>query len=222
MLEVADLQSESGFMPTREEYLEALVKRHGKERQDRFLKAKAAVCGLGGLGSNIAVALARAGVGRLHLIDYDCVDLSNVNRQQYMVSQIGKKKTQAMKEIIAAVNPYIKVNTDTVKISETNLELLSDDDIICEAFDGAEQKAMLVNGILEKYPQKYIVAASGMAGMNSANEIKTRKITNHFFVCGDGKSDAGDDIGLVAARVMVCAAHQAHMVLRIIDGLFDA
>lgn len=221
-MEVADLQSESGFMPTREEYLEALVKRHGKERQDRFLKAKAAVCGLGGLGSNIAVALARAGVGRLHLIDYDCVDLSNVNRQQYMVSQIGKKKTQAMKEIIAAVNPYIKVNTDTVKISETNLELLSDDDIICEAFDGAEQKAMLVNGILEKYPQKYIVAASGMAGMNSANEIKTRKITNHFFVCGDGKSDAGDDIGLVAARVMVCAAHQAHMVLRIIDGLFDA
>lgn len=219
---VADLHSESGFMPTREEYLEALVKRHGKERQDRFLKAKAAVCGLGGLGSNIAVALARAGVGRLHLIDYDCVDLSNVNRQQYMVSQIGKKKTQAMKEIIAAVNPYIKVNTDTVKISETNLELLSDDDIICEAFDGAEQKAMLVNGILEKYPQKYIVAASGMAGMNSANEIKTRKITNHFFVCGDGKSDAGDDIGLVAARVMVCAAHQAHMVLRIIDGLFDA
>lgn len=216
------MQSESGFMPTREEYLEALVKRHGKERQDRFLKAKAAVCGLGGLGSNIAVALARAGVGRLHLIDYDCVDLSNVNRQQYMVSQIGKKKTQAMKEIIAAVNPYIKVNTDTVKISETNLELLSDDDIICEAFDGAEQKAMLVNGILEKYPQKYIVAASGMAGMNSANEIKTRKITNHFFVCGDGKSDAGDDIGLVAARVMVCAAHQAHMVLRIIDGLFDA
>lgn len=221
-MEVADLQSESGFMPTREEYLEALVKRHGKERQDRFLKAKAAVCGLGGLGSNIAVALARAGVGRLHLIDYDCVDLSNVNRQQYMVSQIGKKKTQAMKEIIAAVNPYIKVNTDTVKISETNLELLSDDDIICEAFDGAEQKAMLVNGILEKYPQKYIVAASGMAGMNSANEIKTRKITNHFFVCGDGKSDAGDDIGLVAARVMVCAAHQAHMVLRIIDGLLDA
>lgn len=216
------MQSESGFMPTREEYLEALVKRHGKERQDRFLKAKAAVCGLGGLGSNIAVALARAGVGRLHLIDYDCVDLSNVNRQQYMVSQIGKKKTQAMKEIIAAVNPYIKVNTDTVKISETNLELLSDDDIICEAFDGAEQKAMLVNGILEKYPQKYIVAASGMAGMNSANEIKTRKITNHFFVCGDGKSDAGDDIGLVAARVMVCAAHQAHMVLRIIDGLLDA
>lgn len=216
------MQSESGFMPTREEYLKALVNRHGKERQDRFLKAKAAVCGLGGLGSNIAVALARAGVGRLHLIDYDCVDLSNVNRQQYMVSQIGKKKTQAMKEIIAAVNPYIKVNTDTVKISETNLELLSDDDIICEAFDGAEQKAMLVNGILEKYPQKYIVAASGMAGMNSANEIKTRKITSHFFVCGDGKSDAGDDIGLVAARVMVCAAHQAHMVLRIIDGLLDA
>lgn len=215
------MHNESGFMPTREEYMEALVKRHGMERQKKFLNAGAAVCGLGGLGSNIAVALARAGVGSLHLIDYDCVDLSNVNRQQYMLSQIGKKKTQAMKEIIAAINPYIRVVTDTVKISETNLELLSEDDIICEAFDAAEQKAMLVNGILEKYPQKYIVAASGMAGMYSANEIKTRKITDRFFLCGDGKSDAGEDIGLVAARVMVCAAHQAHMVLKIIDGTFE-
>ncbi|MCI8307484.1 MAG: sulfur carrier protein ThiS adenylyltransferase ThiF [Lachnospiraceae bacterium] len=218
------MRIKSGFepIPTREEYMESLVKRHGKERQERFLNAKAAVCGLGGLGSNIAVALARAGVGTLHLIDYDCVDLSNVNRQQYMLSQVGKKKTDAMKEIITAVNPYIKVVTDSVKISGTNLSLLSEDDIICEAFDGAEQKAMLVNGVLEKYPQKYIVAASGMAGMYSANDIRTRKITNHFFLCGDGESDADGDIGLVAARVMVCAAHQAHMVLRIIDGIYDA
>lgn len=210
-----------GFMPTRDEYMEALVNRHGKERQERFLKARAAVCGLGGLGSNIALALARAGVGCLHLIDYDCVDLSNINRQQYMVSQIGKKKTDAMREIISAVNPYTEVVTDTVRITEGNLAILSDDDIICEAFDGAEQKAMLVNGILEKYPHKYIVAASGMAGMASANDIATMKITERFYLCGDGTSDAGGDMGLVAARVMVCAAHQAHMALRIIDGTFD-
>lgn len=207
-----------GYMPSREEYMEALVKRHGKERQSRFSDSGVAVCGLGGLGSNIAMALARAGVGRLHLIDYDYVDLSNVNRQQYMVSQIGKKKTDAMREIIEAINPYITVITDAVKLSENNLEALLKEDIICEAFDLAEQKAMLVNGVLEKFPDKYIVAASGMAGMAPANEITTRKITNHFFICGDGKSDVDDGMGLVAARVMVCAAHQAHMVLRIIDG----
>ncbi|MBO7421167.1 MAG: sulfur carrier protein ThiS adenylyltransferase ThiF, partial [Spirochaetaceae bacterium] len=88
--------------------------------------------------------------------------------------------------------------------------------VICEAFDNAEAKAMLVNTVLENMPEKFLVAASGMAGYDSGNLITTRKVTKRFFVCGDGKSDVNDGIGLVSSRVMICAAHEAHAVIRII------
>lgn len=205
-------------MVSKEEMLAVLEMRHGKELQNKFTNASVAVCGLGGLGSNIAFMLARAGIGRLHLIDFDKVDLSNLNRQQYFVSQIGMNKTDALKETLLKIAPYCEIKTDTVRIDENNLkQLLADADIICEAFDGAEAKAELINGVLESFPQKYLVAASGMAGMADANLIKTRRITGHFYLCGDEVSDVSDGIGLVSSRVTVCAAHQAHAVLQIIE-----
>ena len=78
-----------------------------------------------------------------------------------------------------------------------------------------------VNTVLEKTPHKYIVAASGMAGLSSANTIRTRKVTSKFYLCGDGVSDVKDGVGLVSSRVMICAAHQAHMVLRILANEFE-
>ena len=108
------------------------------------------------------------------------------------------------------------------KVTEENLEeLLGEADIICEAFDKAEAKAMLVNGVLEKFPDKYLVSGSGMAGIGSPNMIKTRKVMNKFYLSGDEVSDVAMAIGLVAPRVMLCAAHEALTVLRIIAGEFD-
>ena len=204
-------------IPSREEMTKALEERHGVEVQRRFSEASVAICGLGGLGSNIAIMLARAGIGRFHLIDYDKVDLSNLNRQQYAVSQLGMYKTQALADTLKAIAPYCEVVTDTVRVTEDNIEeLLRDEQIICEAFDQAEAKAMLVNGVIEHFPEKYLLSGSGMSGFGSANEIKTRKLTKHVYLCGDGVSDIADGIGLVSSRVMVCAAHEAHMVLRIL------
>lgn len=204
-------------IPPREEMTKALEERHGVEVQRRFSEASVAICGLGGLGSNIAIMLARAGIGRLHLIDYDKVDLSNLNRQQYAVSQLGMYKTQALADTLKAIAPYCEVVTDTVRVTEDNIEeLLRGEQIICEAFDQAEAKAMLVNGVIEHFPEKYLLSGSGMSGFGSANEIKTRKLTKHVYLCGDGVSDIADGIGLVSSRVMVCAAHEAHMVLRIL------
>lgn len=209
-------------IPTKEEMLQALEERHGKELQSKFSNASVAICGLGGLGSNIAIALARAGVGKLYLFDFDKVDLSNLNRQQYSVSQLGMYKTDALKENLHQIAPYVNVVTHTVRITENNIkELFDETDIVCEAFDRPEEKAMLVNGIMESFTDKYLVAGSGMAGISSANSIKTRKIAKHFYLCGDETSDVSDGIGLVASRVMVCAAHQAHMVLRIIAEEFE-
>ncbi len=209
-------------IPTKEDMLLVLQQRHGKELQSKFSNSSVAICGLGGLGSNIAIALARAGVGKLILIDFDKVDLSNLNRQQYFISQIGMYKTEALKDNLKQIAPYIKIDVHTVRISESNIKLLlSDADIICEAFDRAEEKAMLVNYIAENLSQKYLVSASGMAGMSSANSIKTRKVAKHLYLCGDEISDVSYDIGLVSSRVMVCAAHQAHMILRIIAEEFE-
>ena len=210
-------------VPTREEIKTALEERHGKVLQSKFSAATVAICGLGGLGSNIALSLARAGIGRLILIDFDRVDITNLHRQQYKAAQVGRYKTEALTENLLEIAPYITIISHTERVTEDNFEkLLGDADIICEAFDRPEAKAMLVNGVLETMPEKYLVAASGMAGLESANSIRTRRITEHFYLCGDGISDVDDDIGLVSSRVMVCAAHQAHMVLRILAARYRA
>ena len=209
-------------MISRDEWNEALIARHGQELHDRFSSATAAICGLGGLGSNIAIALARAGIGRLILVDFDRVDITNLHRQQYKAEQIGKYKTEALAANLLEISPYTEVKGVTEKVTEDNFpELLEGADIVCEAFDNAEAKAMLVNGVLQKLPECYLVAASGMAGMGSPNRIETRRITDRFYLCGDGVSDVEETMGLVAPRVMLCAAHQAQTVLRILAGEYE-
>ncbi|MDE5854720.1 MAG: sulfur carrier protein ThiS adenylyltransferase ThiF [Ruminococcus sp.] len=209
-------------IPTQEEIYHTLEERHGAELQKKLSITSVAVCGLGGLGSNIAIALARAGLGHLHIIDFDKVDVSNINRQQYFANQIGQYKTDALYDNLLRIMPYCKITRTCVKLTDNNIcDILKNDSIICEAFDNAEAKAKLVNCVLEKMPEKYLVSGSGMAGLSSANTIKTKKITKRFYICGDGESDVADGIGLVSSRVMVCAGHQAHMVIRIINENFE-
>lgn len=210
------------MIPAKEEWMDALNKRHGPQLQNRFSSAIVAICGLGGLGSNIAIALARAGIGKLILIDFDRVDITNLHRQQYKANQIGRYKTDALAENLLEIAPYTEIETITERITENNVySLLKDADVVCEAFDHAETKAMLVNAVLEIFPNTVLVAASGMAGMDTPNTVRTRKITKRFFLCGDEESDVDDSIGLVAPRVMLCAAHQAHTVLRILAGEYE-
>ena len=210
------------MIPNKNEWIKALEERYGKEFKNKILSSTVAVCGLGGLGSNIAILLARAGVGKLILIDFDKVDITNLHRQQYKACQIGMYKTEALACNLKEFAPYIKTVIHTARMNENNFhEILKDADVICEAFDDAETKAALVNFVLSEMPGKYIVAASGMAGLDSANTIHTRRISKCFYLCGDEKTDVTDGIGLVATRVSICASHQAHMVLRIISENFE-
>ena len=207
------------MIPTEKEMNDALEERVGKENLQKLKSSTVAVLGLGGLGSNVSVSLARAGVGKLILADFDKVDITNLNRQQYKASQLGIPKTEAIFENLKEIAPYLEIKTYEERITEDNIErICKDADIICEAFDNPEAKAMLVNHVLENMPDKYLVAASGMAGFDSTNLIKTRKLSSKFFICGDGISDVNDGIGLVSSRVMACAAHEAHMIVRIIIG----
>ena len=210
------------MIPNKNEWIKALEERYGKEFKNKILSSTIAVCGLGGLGSNIAMLLARTGVGKLILIDFDKVDITNLHRQQYKACQIGMYKTEALACNLKEITPYLETEIHTAVMDENNYsELLQSADIICEAFDNAEAKASIVNFVLSEMTEKYIVAASGMAGLDSANLIKTRKVSKRFYLCGDEKNDVADGMGLVASRVSVCASHQAHMVLRIIAEKFE-
>ena len=166
----------------------------------------------------MAVLLARAGIGYLKLIDFDTVEVSNLNRQQYRISHIGIKKTEAMKNIIREINPFVEVDILDIKVDRENIySIVGDIEIVVEAFDRAETKAMTLEELLTN-KNKIVVSASGMAGLGSANEIVTRKIKDNFYLIGDNYSDYEECSGIMSTRAMLCAAHQANIVLRIILG----
>ncbi|MDD7114006.1 MAG: sulfur carrier protein ThiS adenylyltransferase ThiF [Lachnospiraceae bacterium] len=201
---------------------QALNERHSVETQEKLSKGRVAIAGLGGLGSNVAFALARIGVGHLHLIDFDEVDLTNLNRQQYFLRHVGMKKTEALKEQLLLINPYLEIITDCVRVTEENLkELFRDEDIICEAFDDPDAKAILACGVLEHFPEKKLVSASGLAGYESSNLIHTRRVSRNFYLCGDEKTEAVYGRGLMAPRAALCAAHEANMITRLLLGEED-
>lgn len=208
-----------GVMPDEDELESMMVARHTPYVHKQLKRGKVAIAGLGGLGSNIAVMLARIGVGKLLLVDFDIVEPSNLNRQSYYVSHLGMPKTTALKGQLEQINPYIQIETKTVKITADNVkELFEDYDIICEAFDKADQKSMLINAALEQLPGVKIVSGSGMAGYDSSNLIQTRKLMNRLYVCGDLENAARVGKGLMAPRVSICAGHQANMILRLLIG----
>lgn len=208
-----------GVMPSYQELESMMSARHTPEVHKKVKSARVAVCGLGGLGSNIAVMLARIGVGFMRLIDFDIVEPSNLNRQSYCVKHLGMLKTYALSIQIAEINPFVRVECADVRLDAGNAaEYISDCEYICEAFDSAEAKAMLTELVLNEFPDKKLVCGSGMAGLESSNKIVTRRAAKNLYICGDGESEAGVGNGLMSPRVAICAGHQANMILRLITG----
>lgn len=211
-----------GEKPNKNELEALMVSRHTPGIFNKLKNSKVGIAGVGGLGSNIALSLARIGVGTLKLVDFDVVEPSNLNRQQFFVDDIGKYKVDAMSEIINKVNPFIKVYKCKEFLNSENIErTFSDVDIIIEAFDNPESKAVLCNKVLIDMKDKYLIAGSGMAGYFSSNSIETRKIRSKFYVCGDGENAAKEGQGLMAPRVSICANHMANMAVRIICNKED-
>ena len=200
---------------------QALHKGLTAEQSQRLHTAKVAIVGLGGLGSNVALWLARLGVGQLLLYDFDKVELSNLNRQYYFLEDVGQYKATALLGHLKAVNPYGNYCSEVVRLTEDNLpELLSEAHIVCEALDKPEAKALLVNGVLESFPDKYLVAASGLAGFASSASMQVRRVTPRFYLCGDSVSDMLQ-LPLCGARVGLCAAQEALTIARIILQMED-
>jgi sulfur carrier protein ThiS adenylyltransferase len=206
-----------GEIPTADELEALLTARHTPKVHQRIKRARIGIAGVGGLGSQIAVALARCGVGALTLVDFDIVEPSNLNRQQYFIDQIGRPKVEALRDNLARINPYVAVDAHQTRIEKSNIaELFSNVDILVEAFDAADQKALLCTTFLQAFPDKYLVAGSGMAGFGPSNSITTKKVAGRFFLCGDNSSEARPGQGLMSPRVGIAAHHQANAVLRLL------
>lgn len=183
------------------------------------LQAKCAgVAGCGGLGSNAAVALVRAGVGRLILADHDVVELSNLNRQQFYRSDVGKKKVEALAAHLRAIRPDVRLDLVDAELSTDNLrQIFKDADVMVEAFDRAESKKWLIESWCRIFPDRPIVCGNGLAGCGRTGELHVTR-AGRIYLCGDGVSDMS--MGLCSARVALVAAMEANVAIALLlnDG----
>lgn len=185
----------------------------------RLRESHVAIIGCGGLGSNVAMMLLRSGVGELSLIDFDVVEESNLNRQLYFQDQLGRPKTDALAETLLRIDPKAKLHLAQHKVTAEDLaELVGHTDVIVEAVDRADVKAMIANVVLRDCGGVPLVSASGLAGLDSANTVVTEHVAENFYLVGDLESDVTHGHSLLASRVMVAAAHEAHAVVRILLG----
>lgn len=174
------------------------------------------IAGAGGLGSNIAISLARAGIGKLIIADFDTVSITNLNRQQFFLEQQGQPKVTALKDNLQRINPFCECIAHNLKITPENLsEVFGECNILVEAFDSAEQKQMLIETWQELYPTRFLIGASGLSGYGRNELIHSVRFDN-IYLCGDGVSELKPGISPIAPRVAIVANMQANLCLELL------
>lgn len=210
-MEISKSNSESKEL--RELYFAA----HDPEFLNVWSRSSVGIAGAGGLGSNIAISLYRAGIGKLIIADFDVVSTTNLNRQQFYLSQVGQFKVDALKANLTAIHPFTELQIHNLRITEDNLShIYGDCDIMIEAFDNADQKQMLIETWQDIYPDKPIIGASGLAGLGRNELFKTVRFDN-VYLCGDGISELREGISPLASRVALVAAMQANLCLELLS-----
>lgn len=181
-------------------------------------KATVGIAGAGGLGSNCAIMLARAGIGKLIVADFDKVSLSNLNRQSFNIDQVGMPKTDALTMNIRMINPFIQLQMHELRLTPNNIpSLFKDVDVMIEALDKDSQKLMLIETWFRHHPKIPLICASGLAGYGRSEDIKIQR-EGSFYIVGDQYSQLKEGISPIAPRVMIVAAMQANLSLEIIAG----
>jgi sulfur carrier protein ThiS adenylyltransferase len=206
-----------GEVPQADELAAQIAARHTPGILEKLKKSTVGIAGLGGLGSAVAIALARMGIGTLILVDYDIVEPSNLNRQHFFIDQIGLSKTEAIIEHLSRINPYVQAVTHQERITEENLfRFFGEAGVIVECFDRAEEKKMILEAAAGMLPEAFVVGASGIAGYGDSNEIKTWRLSDKIFIVGDLKHAAEPGRGLMAPRVGIAAHHQANLAVALL------
>ncbi len=196
--------------------LQPMFSRHDPKVLAIWQKSTVAIAGAGGLGSVVAISLARAGVGTLVIDDFDIVEPSNLNRQQYYQDQIGMLKVHALKQNLQRINPDGNYLMHTLRITEENMDsIFGAADILIEAFDRADQKQMLIEGWQSLYPLKPIIAASGVAGWGRTELLHIHQSGN-IYICGDEVTELEGTYTPLAPRVGIVANMQANLTLQLL------
>lgn len=192
------------------------------ERVKDYLKTcTVGIAGCGGLGSTCAINLARVGVGRLIIADFDIVTKENLSRQYYFVEQIGMLKVHALKANILRANPEVTVKAFDLKLCTSDVvELFKSCDVIVEAFDKAEMKQMIIETTLLSLPGKPIVAGIGLAGWGNTDSLKVHRSGN-LVVCGDESSEVTSENPLTAPRVGIVSNMEANEVISILMSRWE-
>ena len=197
-------------------------KRNSVLVNEKLSNAVVGIAGCGGLGSNIATMLTRAGINKLIIVDFDTIIESNLNRQNFFYDDVGFPKVEALERNLKKINPDIHIEKHKIKVVPENLqELFSEADVIVEAFDKVSEKTMILNSFIDIFSrtEKSLVSGSGMAGIASSNIIETKKLSNNVYICGDFTNEANVENGIMSPRVNIVAAHQANMVMRLLCGI---
>lgn len=206
-----------GEIPSPDEIDFLLHARHTPGVHDRVKEASVGIMGLGGLGSAVAIALARVGIGRLLLVDFDLVEPTNLNRQHYFVDQIGMPKTEALRETLVRINPHLVIDVVNERLNAASIgSCFAEMDVLVECFDDAVMKAEALRVALTDLKGIGYVGASGVAGYGDNNAIRTSRIAGGVYLVGDRESAAAPGQGLMAPRVGIAAHQQANQVLRIL------
>jgi len=177
-------------------------------------RAVIGIAGCGGLGSNAAVSLTRAGAGTLILADRDSVELSNLNRQCYFRSDIGKPKTETLARHLREINENIRLTLHQVILTPENImDIFGGADLLIEALDRAESKRWLIESWCSAAGNRPIIVGSGIGGVGRTGELKVRSSGN-LYICGDEQTSSEE--GLCAPRVSAVANMQANTAIELL------
>lgn len=203
------------------------LKEVGESGQEKLQQAKVIIVGCGGLSSVAAVYLAASGVGNIHLVDFDTVDVSNLHRQVfYKVEDVGLPKAEILAKYIQSISPLVKVTFSTNAVSKINVfDVISKSDIVLDCTDNLPIKyllndacvlndTVLVYGSLYKF-DGYVATFNMLQkeGERSANlrDAFPKIPTEHIPSCSE--------LGTLNTIVGIIGLMQANEVLKIVLGI---
>ncbi|MDD3813616.1 MAG: sulfur carrier protein ThiS adenylyltransferase ThiF [Desulfocapsaceae bacterium] len=203
----------------KEPYLKELYARNPPGSVDRLKDKVVGIAGAGGLGSNIAVSLLRAGVQQFIVADDDRVEISNLNRQYYFLDQVGMEKTAALQQNLLRINPHVQTTLHCTRVTADNLsEIFEKAHLLIEAFDEPGMKALTAHCWTRNFPERFLVMGSGISGYGMNNSLSTT-VRGRMVICGDQQTPYSPENGLTAPRLGIVAQMQANAALEILlDG----
>ncbi len=193
-------------------FINGLLTYLNNDQLEKIQKNKIGIAGLGGLGSNIANILVRTGFINFELIDFDLIEPSNLNRQNYFLNEVGLPKVEITALRLKHINPEIKITQAQIKLTKKNINnYFQDCNVIFEAFDNVESKKL----ILETFgnSNKLLIFGNGMAGI-TGEEIRVKQIKKNIFLIGDGLTEVNEKNPPLAPRVIICAAKMSEIVIQ--------